>query len=179
VIAAITAYEAWREIAERVSVPRWANPELWPQLPLSWALVIVLALALCVIIEGSYRINGVRDKLHMRTLKFGRDLFAFLRECGPKPSLEPTYNSMEEHIEAAFEINGPYVEKIHYGYMKKFKERGCDLFLDWQEAHVVHNIESWEIDPPQVARAKTVKKIAEECLLISVRMDIERESKGT
>jgi len=174
------AYTTWAPV---LRLPKLLQPESLPKLSIPWALVIILALLLFAIIEGSYRINGARptDKLRNETLNFGRDLYRLLREAGHKQNLSKQFAQMtiEQRIDASMAANGPRVEKIHYGYLNHFRDRGAQLLRDLDEAHIAHGIEPWEINPPQAVRGDTVKKIAESCFLIAARMDIEKESKGT
>jgi hypothetical protein len=119
---------------------------------------------------------ALRDKV----MQLGHDLFAFLREIGPKPESPIDHlRSTEENFRAVMAANGPYVEKVHYGYLRRFKQRAYDLFLELDEAHIPYQLESWEISPPQAMRAETVRKIAEQCFLIAAQMDISEVSKGT
>jgi hypothetical protein len=119
---------------------------------------------------------ALRDKV----MQLGHDLFEFLRDVGPKPESPIDHSkSMEENLSAVMTASGPYVEKIHYGYLRGFQERTLKLFRDLDEAHIPYQLEPWEISPPQAARAVTVRKIAEQCFLIAAQMDISEVSKGT
>lgn len=118
----------------------------------------------------------LRDKVE----SLGRDLFAFLREKGPMPA-NPINNlrTTDSQWRAIGDAWDHYVDAIHYGYGRLFKSRAIDLFNELAENHISFKLEQYEIDPPQVARETSVRKIAEECLLIVVRMEIEDESQGT
>lgn len=119
----------------------------------------------------------LRDKV----LQLGHDLFSFLRETGPKPevTIDPL-ESTSANLERIWDVRGPYVERIHHGYLGRFKDRTVTLFHELTE-HGIRDpeIESWEIDPPQAVRAQTVRKIAEHLFLIAARMDLKNASKGT
>jgi hypothetical protein len=119
----------------------------------------------------------LRDKV----LQLGHDLFAFLREAGPKPEVPIDHlRSTASNLERIWEVRGPYVERIHHGCLGRFKDRTVKLFHELEE-HGIRDpeIEIWEIDPPQAVRAQTVRKIAEHLFLIAARMDVKDASKGT
>jgi len=154
-----------------------------------WYIWVIglLVLTVLAILEGghrqvqSYKIRAAaaQNNLRQRALDLGHDLFAFLREIGPRPQrVVDNRKTIEERIAEHMKINGPQVEKIHYGYLKKFKQRAVDLFTELNEAHIQYELKDWEIDPPQAVRAETVKKIAEQCILIAARMEIGEESEG-
>ena len=157
----------------------------WP-----WSIWVIGMLVLCVlaIFEGGHqqvqaykiRARELQNDLRQRVLKLGLDLFSFLREIGPKPQrIVDNRKTTEEKVAEYMEANGPYVEKIHYGYLKRFQSRASEVFMDLNAAHIQHGLKDWEISPPQAVHAETVKKIAEECLQIAARMEIQEESKGT
>ena len=119
----------------------------------------------------------LRDKV----LQLGHDLFAFLREAGPEPE-DPIHHlrSNDDIWKRVWEVRGPYVERIHHGYLGRFKDRTVALFHELAERGIRDpEIEDWEIDPPQAVRVQTVRKIAEHLFLIAARMDIADHSKST
>ncbi len=120
---------------------------------------------------------ALRDKV----LQLGQDLFAFLREAGPKPEVPIDHlRSTAANLERIWNVRGPYVERIHHGYLGRFKDRTVKLFHELAEYGISDpEIESWEIDPPQAVRAQTVRKVAEHLFLIAARMDVKDASKGT
>ena len=122
------------------------------------------------------------NPLRAKVMQLGHDLFAFLREKGPRPNPKNFSDTQpwEEAYKSIVAARGPYVEAIHYGYLHRFKQRTIDLFNELAEHGIkVPEIEHWEIDPPQAVRAITVRKIAETLFIIAARMDISDASKGT
>lgn len=120
--------------------------------------------------------NVLRDKV----ITMANELFAFLREKGPQPEIKLTaLMDTGDIIEEAFKTNGPYVNAIHHGYMHRFKNRVNDLFSELAENGIGTDLKPWEINPPEVARARTIRKVAEELFLIATRMDIDKASQGT
>jgi len=108
------------------------------------------------------------------------DLFAFLREKGPAPhpQFDPSV-SLEEKLRVVMKANKPYIEGIHYGYLRRFKDRVIDIFHELGENGITDpEIDQWDIDPPQAVRAETVRKIAEHLTLIAAKIDIAEQSKG-
>lgn len=180
-VGLIAIYAAYTTYVPAIQVPEWAKPDRWPKIPFCWFMVIAVMAALLIIIEGSFRMCGPQrqNELRTRTLTFGKDLYALLRDAGPKPDLSKKYGSLSEQVDAVMAANSPRVEKIHYGYLNRLRDRGVQLLRDLDETHIRHGIEHWEIDPPQAVRGDTVKRIAERCLLIVAQMDIDEESKGT
>lgn len=114
--------------------------------------------------------NGLRGKV----LALGHDLFAFLREKGPRPTVQYKESmTLFEKIRAAMEANGPYVEAIHYGYQHRFRQRVVDLFDELAEHGISDpEIKSWDIDPPQIQNGDRIRKIAESLLLLATKMQI-------
>ena len=102
------------------------------------------------------RLPAPRHILRLKVVALGRDLFAFLRER----ETEQSYNR---------------VEAIHYGYERRFQTRVRDLFGELSENNVSTEVTYSDINP-QIGRATTVQKIAQECFLIAARMDIEDEA---
>lgn len=121
--------------------------------------------------------NALRDK----ALQLGKDLFAFLREKGPRPNPRiGKHQPWDEGYKGIVEARGPYVEAIHYGYLSRFKQRTIDLYNELHENGIKDfGIEQYEVDPPQVASERTVRKIAESLFLLAARMDVGDASKGT
>jgi hypothetical protein len=157
----------------------------WP-----WYIWVIglLVLIMLAVFEGGHRqvqtykirAKESQNALRQRVLDLGHDLFAFLREIGPRPEhVVDNRKAIEEKVAEYMRVNAPQVEKIHYGYLKKFKQRAVDLFMDLDAAHIEYELKDWEIAPPQAVRGETVKKIAEQCFLIAARMEIAEESKGT
>jgi diguanylate cyclase (GGDEF)-like protein len=122
--------------------------------------------------------DRVAAELRDRVRKLGRDLFAFLREKASNPK-ELLVEETEKPSSAAQGKRAAYVEAIHYGYLRRFRQRAVDLFNELSEQGIRFNVERWEIDPPEIAREKSVRHIAEECLLIAARMEIDECAQGT
>jgi len=53
-VAAYSAIVNWGPI---LRLPRWAQPENWPKLPISWALVFVLSALCFILLEGGIRFH--------------------------------------------------------------------------------------------------------------------------
>lgn len=105
---------------------------------------------------GDRKLTELREKVR----QLGRDLFGFLRDS------------------AVRENRAAYVEAIHHGYLHRFRMRTADLFNELSEAGIPFDLEPWEIDPPEIAREKSVRHIAEECFLIAARMEIQELAEG-
>jgi len=188
---AIIAFLSWAYIAlttwgPALKLPARAKVESWPKIPLIWALIVLVAGFLFIVIEGSYRLHyrspsEPTNELKAKVLQLGRDLFNFLREKGPYPQV-PRDKTMthDEILRKAMEIRGPYTEAIHYGYDHRFKQRTLNLFDELAEHGIRDSeIKEWEVNPPQIQTTERIKKIAERLFLLAARMDIDEESKGT
>jgi len=127
------------------------------------------------------QLNKVDDGLHGKVLSLAQDLFAFLREKGPKPNPRLSkWQPWDEMYHTIVDARGPYVEAIHYGYLARFKERALSLFYELQEHGIKDlGIEEWEVNPPQVASERTIRKVAERLFMIAAKMGIDEASKGT
>ena len=112
-------------------------------------------------------------ELSKKALRLGQDLTSFLEEKGSKPKIDyGKYETLEQRVEAAFDKNGPYVEAIHYGYLRRFKDRVVDLMLELKEYGIeTPELQPWEIDPPQAVRAETVKKVADSLMVLAGKLE--------
>jgi hypothetical protein len=126
-------------------------------------------------------IASPRQILRDKVLQMGRGLFAFLREKGPRPEARVDKSMTDEEILAAGDDEiSAYIDGVHYGYRGRFKQSVVDLFNELAENGIdAPDLQSWEINPPQIQNADAIRKIAEHLFLIAARMDIAEASKGT
>ena len=121
------------------------------------------------------------SSLRAQALQLGLDLFAFLREVGPDPgNLLAHLHSEVDVWRRMSEKTGPYIERVHHGYLSRFKDRVVKMFHELAIKGIEDNeIEDWDIDPPQAVKPESVRRIAEHMFIIVARLDIKEASKGT
>jgi len=108
-----------------------------------------------------------------RVVALAHDLFAFLKERGPEPP-DPINHlqSTDKQWKEVWERYDPYVERIHHDYLRLYRDRVVNIFHELAAQRIrIPDVQEWEIDPPQAVRAATVRKIAEQLLLLATRMD--------
>ncbi len=67
-----------------------------------------------------------------------------------------TKQLQEQGVDSRSSVRGPYVNRVHYGYLGRFKDRVVTLFHELAEHGIQdYEIQQWEIDPPQAVRAET------------------------
>jgi hypothetical protein len=119
--------------------------------------------------------------LKSEVLTLGNDLFSFLREVGPDPGNQLDYlHSQEDVWKHMAEKTSPYIQRVHHGYLSRFKDRTVKIFHELAMNGIEDNeIEDWEIDPPQAVKPESVRKIAEHMFSIAAKMDVREASEGT
>jgi len=124
--------------------------------------------------------TGKRQVLRERAVQLAHELFAFLREKGPKPEVEKPhkYEETEDYLMRVMDAVGPWTKAIHHGYEAKFKERVAQLYHELEEAGIEHGLQMSDINP-QVQNADNIRKIAETLFLVAARMDAEDAMKRT
>jgi hypothetical protein len=130
--------------------------------------------------KGNGRHPSTPMPLREKVLRLGQDLFAFLREAGPEPE-DPAnhYQSADDVWKRIREGRTPYENKVHHGYMSRFKDRVLSLYHELEAESIDPQIMEEDLDPRGMIEPKTVKKIAAHMFLTAANMDIKEASKGT
>lgn len=118
--------------------------------------------------------------LRSQAASVGRELYAFLREKGPdpEPKFDPSMGTSEK-LRETVRVRSSYVEGVHYGYERKFRQRLKDLMNELAENGITDTgIRPSDVEP-QAQNAQRIKAIAESLLLLSARMEVSEELRGT
>jgi hypothetical protein len=165
-----------------------------PRLPISLALYIALVAALWVAIEGGYRTaalekqESARTRLQVeefarrentlvfRARRLARELMQFLKECGPRPEVrDPDSLSDAEILEVGSEDHR--VERIHFGYSMKFKDRVSSV-VDEFGSQGLQNVELNSTIGRNTPTDTGIRTIVEQLLLLALKLET-REISGS
>jgi hypothetical protein len=82
--------------------------------------------------------NVVEKPVRVRVLTLADELATFAKETGPRPTVEVDYNTMSDSdiLEAQSDEIGVHVEKVHFGYLARFKPRVLQIVNELRELGV-------------------------------------------
>lgn len=156
-------------------------PQIWIS-PI-WLISSGLALAIIIFVAEKMAAKlqfADSSPLKKEVLKLGQDIFHFLRKIGPEPEDPRNHFKSEADVwKRIREGRTPYENKLHHGYMSRFRDRVIKLFHELAAEGINDSqIEDEDIDPRGTMEPETLKKIAEHLFLIAARMDVKEASKG-
>jgi len=115
------------------------------------------------------------SSLQGKVSQLARDLAAFLRELGPEPMVHADPKMSDEEI-LSLGSDSMRPERVHHGYMRRFRDRAVNLLHEFGENGVTNTgIEIYQVDPPEIQREKEVRKLVRQLFIVAANMDIERE----
>lgn len=111
--------------------------------------------------------------LRKKIIEMAHRLFEFLKERGPEPP-DPINHlrSTDKQWKEVWERYDPYVERIHHDYLRLYRGPMVDLYHELAAKGIrIPGVTESDIDPPQAVRAATVRKVAEQLLIMATKMD--------
>jgi len=137
-------------------VPRWVSiGRFWYGLGLwiwertawlstGWGRVALVVVGLSLIWLDQYRRS--RPKAHDlgtlkgRTLKLRDDLKSFVDAIGPKPKIVRTGMSDKEYLAATWKEVAPWMDRLTYGYERRFAARAREVYLEFGERSLLPGV---------------------------------------
>lgn len=143
--------------------------------PIVVAVLAFLFVLLVLITHAYYETRTVTkagETLKEKTISLADELLTFLQECGPRPTSTVTKEmTAMDILNANSEEIGPWVDKIHYTYFARFKDRVLQIV---NELHAI-GIGDHQLDvliEPQVQNEDRMRTIAERLHMLAGRIRV-------